>query len=65
MIMNKIIYYLYGVLIDCNSEYFFLKEFRGDRVDNFEAEVTVDHQGIHFSNLMKLQKELSKLKIEI
>ena len=35
--MNTIIFDLYGVLIDCNPEYVFLKEFRGDRVDNFES----------------------------
>ena len=52
------------MVIDCNSEYFFLKKFRGDRVDNFEAEVTVDLEGIYFSNHTKLQKELLKLKIE-
>ena len=65
MIMNTIIYDLYDVLIDCNPEYFFLKKFRGDRVENFEAEVTVGLEGIHFSKYIKFQKELSKLKIEI
>ena len=40
--MNTIIFDLYCVVIDCNSEYFFLKKFPGDRVDNFEAEVTVE-----------------------
>ena len=64
MIMNTIIFDLYCVVIDCNSEYFFLKKFRGDRVDNFEAEVTVDLEGIYFSNHTILQKELLKLKIE-
>ena len=63
--MNTIIYDLYDELIDRNPEYFFLKEFRGDRVDNFEAEVTVKLKGIYFSNHTKLKKELLKLEIEI
>ena len=53
------------MVIDCNSEYFFLKKFRGGRVDNFEAEVTVKLEGIYFSNHTKLKKELLKLKIGI
>ena len=63
--MNTIIFDLNCVVIDCNSEYFFLKKFRGDRVDNYEDEVTGKLEGIYLSNHTKLKKELSKLKIEI
>ena len=42
MIMNTINFELNVILIHCNPKYFFFKEFRGDRVDNFEAEVTVE-----------------------
>ena len=54
--MNTIFFELDSLLIDWNHEYFFLKEFRGDCVDNVKATVSMDLKEINFLSHIKLQK---------